>query len=562
MNVGSSPNVGTFTDLGFVPNVYRHNLVIIILSALFLTSLSLSAKVQAELVIPDLMKVRIEALAKQDSGDFRIAAQGLIQHYYKKNQYTLAWTRQDQIDDLLRLVEESSGDGLKPTDYHLEHLIELRPLPMANDKALVDYDILLMDAFIRLGSHLLRGKVDPSDMDPDWNFGNIFGSSEPGHMIKEALAAESLYAFVQKTVGRHPIYHRFRKALSQYRDIQDSGGWQPIIDGLTLRIGMRGTRVFQLRNRLIATGDVERGSELESDVFDGNLEQGVIHFQYRHGLDADGIAGKQTIEAMNVTVEHRIDQLLVNMERSRWVLSQFDDDFIVVNIAAFRAYLIRGGEPIWSTRVMVGKPYHATPIFRAKMTYLSFNPTWTIPTSITRRDILPKARKNPNYVKSRGFIVLDFKGNEIDQDTIDWSNTSHFPYMIRQPAGPDNALGLVKFMFPNSHAVYLHDTPSRQLFSSSSRAFSHGCIRTENPMELAEILLNDDEKWNQQSIQKLVESGVTTDVGLPQGLSVLLLYWTAFVEPDGRIFFFNDVYKRDKRLLDALNRDDFLVSLD
>jgi murein L,D-transpeptidase YcbB/YkuD len=210
---------------------------------------------------------------------------------------------------------------------------------------------------------------------------------------------------------------------------------------------------------------------------------------------------------------------------------------------------------IWRSRVQVGKPYRQTPVFKSLITYLELNPTWTVPPGILAKDILPAVKKDPNYLKDRNIRVIDRTGKVINQDTIDWSKYSgrNFPYRLRQDPGPGNALGLIKIMFPNDHLVYIHDTPSKSLFKRAERAFSSGCIRTEKPFELAEIILNDPDKWNQESFKRILDSGQTQKIRLPKPFPVLLFYWTAAVEPDGRVRFKKDPYKRDVKVLEGLN---------
>jgi murein L,D-transpeptidase YcbB/YkuD len=226
-----------------------------------------------------------------------------------------------------------------------------------------------------------------------------------------------------------------------------------------------------------------------------------------------------------------------------------ESEFLVVNVAGFQLYLVRRGDIVWRTRVQVGRPYRQTPIFRAEMTYLVVNPTWTVPPTILRNDILPAVRRDPAYLASRNIDVFDSRGRAVDAAAADWSGRNP-PYRLVQRPGIDNALGRIKFMFPNEHAVYLHDTPSRDLFERDSRAFSSGCIRVENPLELAGHLLGSGRA--QDRLEALVASGRTETVFLDKPMTVMLLYWTAEVDAQGRISFFPDVYQRDAAVIAAL----------
>jgi murein L,D-transpeptidase YcbB/YkuD len=264
--------------------------------------------------------------------------------------------------------------------------------------------------------------------------------------------------------------------------------------------------------------------------------------------------GPRTLDALNQPVSARIRQIRVNMERARWVQRDLPDDFLLVDIAGFRASLVRGGEEVWHSRAQVGRPYRETPLFRADLTYLELNPTWTVPPTVLEEDILPATRRDPDYLSARNIRVLDRRGASLDPGAIDWSTVRarSFPYLLRQDPGPNNALGRVKFMFPNPHSVYLHDTPSKSLFERSQRAFSSGCIRIEDPLTLAELVL-DDPQWDRARITREIGTGRTRTLSLARPLPVLLLYWTAEVGDDGRVYFREDLYQRDAKLLQALN---------
>ena len=227
----------------------------------------------------------------------------------------------------------------------------------------------------------------------------------------------------------------------------------------------------------------------------------------------------------------------------------------IADIAGFEVFVYENNEILWTSRVQVGKPYRKTPVFKSEIKYLVLNPTWTVPPGILAKDILPAVKEDPNYLKDRNIAVIDRNGNVVNQGTIDWSKYSgrNFPYQLRQEPGPNNALGLIKIMFPNDHLVYIHDTPSKSLFERTDRAFSSGCIRTEKPFELAEILLDDPEKWNQESFKRVIETRKTRTVMLPKHVPVLLFYWTIDPEPDGSVRFKRDPYKRDAEVLKGLN---------
>jgi len=350
-------------------------------------------------------------------------------------------------------------------------------------------------------------------------------------------------------------YHLLKSVLKKYRAIQDAGGWEAVPEGPTLKPGMTDPRIHQLRKRLAITGDFE-GTVTGSDNYDANLNAAVMRFQARHRLKADGAVGKNTYAALNITVKQKIDQIRVNLERARWVFHELPEEYIAVDIAGFQAYNIEGSNANWTSKVQVGKLFRKTPVFKSKIKYIVFNPTWTVPPTILQKDILPKIKKNPGYLSKMKISVIDRKGRTVDPSSVNWSKYSNnLPYTLRQEPGPHNALGRIKFIFPNKHFIYLHDTPSRSLYGRQDRAFSSGCIRVEKNIELAELLLNDPAKWNRQSIQELIDTNITQRVNLPKPKPVMLLYVTIWTDENDNIIFKNDVYDRDRQVLDGLNEE-------
>jgi murein L,D-transpeptidase YcbB/YkuD len=483
-----------------------------------------------------------------------IASRHMIPRVYEAREFTPTWTSAEQIAGLLELVEESNLEGLDPVDYNVD-AVRAAHAAFESGAALASaeragFDIILTDSLIRLGYHLRYGKVDPVELDPVWNLTRALVSEDPARTIQEAIDAPSMREFARDVIPRNEFYLNLKSALAEYRVLAAAGGWPSVPAGPTLAPGMSDARVPALRARLDVTRDLDAVAiGAEDEVYDGATVEGVRRFQARHGLEQDGAVGPATLAALNVPVEARIEQMRVNLERARWVLGDLGDDYLVVNIAGFRLYVVRNDEIVWTTRVQVGQPYRRTPVFVATLSYLVFNPTWTVPPTILRRDILPAVRNDVAYLASRNIDVIDDGGMVVDPTAIDWSGST-FPYQFVQRPGPNNALGRVKFMFPNEHFVYLHDTPSRDLFDRESRAFSSGCIRVEDPLELARLLLRRD--WDQDRIDGILAAGRTQTVTLDDPITLLLLYWTAEVDADQRVVFHADVYARDANVGAAL----------
>ena len=508
--------------------------------------------------VHELIRAEIEALRATgdlETAGVKIASRNLLPRLYEARAFEPTWRSQAQIDSLLETIDESYREGLDPRDYHVDAVRAARAafanvdaLPAAERAAL---DIMLTDSVIRLGYHLRFGKIDPVALNPNWNLKQDLMGRDPAVAIQHAIEAPSMREFADAAIPRVFLYRRFIDALAEYRKIAAAGGWPLVRAGPTLKPGMTDARVPTLAARLAITGDVDpQAARSATSAYSGAVVAAVQRFQARHGLAADGAFGPSTLAALNVRVEARIEQLRANLERARWVFYDPESEFLVVNIAGFQLYLVRRGEVVWRTRVQVGKPYRSTPIFASTLSYLVFNPTWNVPPTVLREDFLPELERDPDYLLKRDIDVLDRNGAPVSQETIDWSSSRSLSYQLVQRPGPTNALGRVKFMLPNEHFVYLHDTPSKDLFAKESRAFSSGCIRVENPLELARIVLG--EKWDRARIDALVAAGRTQTVFLDKPIAVKLLYWTAEVDAAGRVSFFPDVYSRDKALIDAL----------
>ncbi|MCU7833794.1 MAG: L,D-transpeptidase family protein [gamma proteobacterium symbiont of Taylorina sp.] len=494
-------------------------------------------------------------------GQNEIVVAEIIKKLYQYNDYHLAWKNQAMLNRLFKAIHDSYRLGLTPDDYHFTELKQRLKNNVNNDlEQRVQLDIIMTDALLRLAYHLGFGKVVANQLDQDWNLRREFMTADPVAKIQEVLQSEqSLNQFINQLTDLGLLYEGLIKALSQYRKIEKEGGWQSIPDGSVIKAEMQDSRLPLIKSRLQISAYISNVDD--EQLYDKITEDAVKQFQKHHNLDADGVIGKDTLQQMNISVEKRIDQIKANLERVRWVKRNLEDEFVLVNIAGFKVYYVRDNKLIWKSKVQVGKDYRKTPVFRDDISYIAFNPTWTIPPTILRKDILPKLKKDPSYLQKKNMNVIDSKGKIIQSDQFDWSTMTakKFPYMIRQEPGVDNALGRVKIMFPNKHMVYLHDTPSKSLFNRTNRAFSSGCIRVENPFELVSLLLNDSEKWNQSSFNRILDSGQLQNVRLPAKVPVLLLYFTVQLDDDGRVTFFKDIYHRDEKIIKGLTEPFQLV---
>jgi murein L,D-transpeptidase YcbB/YkuD len=487
-----------------------------------------------------------------------IAMQELIQSFYARRAFRPAWGNTENAAELRRALADSAADGLDPADYELGLLTRLgrdldggAALPVLR----AQYDILHTEALLRLAYHLSFGKVDAESFDPQWNFGRTPAHRDVAQEIEEALAERDIYQRIEALKPTHRMYVGLKRELARYRAAVAGAVPAAIPAGPALKPGASDPRVRLLRARLVMSGDLAAADTADTDVYDAPLAAAVGRFQVRMGLESDGVVGAGTVAELNVPLAERIRQLRVNLDRGRVLLQDLPEKFVVVNIAGYTAYVVKGQDIVWSARVQVGKPYRKTPTFRSEINYLVFNPTWTVPPGIIARDLLPAAKADPASITRKGLKVLDSAGREVDPASVDWSRYSggHIPYTLRQDPGPNNALGRVKLMFPNSYFVYLHDTPSQALFDRAERAFSSGCVRVERALELAAIVLDDPRQWNAGSIDAVVAGGRLQNVTLEKKVPVLLAYWTAWVDAEGLMNFRRDLYGQDARWAAALD---------
>lgn len=532
--------------------------VLLIILNLVIYAFSFAQVDSANLIIEEKID-ELWTTGKLKIGYADIASKHWLPDLYERNDFQLLWQNPQNVEDLLKDIGRIAEDGLNPEDYHLSQLLVLKlrldDVDSPDPALLADYDILLTDSLVRLCYHIQFGKVDPESLDPAWNMTRRVRNANPVGAIEKRLRTGSLAKGLKNIRPEIEYYQLLKSVLKKYRAIQDAGGWETVPEGPTLKPGMTDPRIHQLRKRLAITGDFE-GPVSDSDNYDEDLKAAVLRFQTRHRLKADGAVGKNTYAALNITVKQKIDQIRVNLERARWVFHKLPEEYIAVDIAGFQVYNFEGVAPTWTSKVQVGKPFRKTPVFKSKIKYIVFNPTWTVPPTILQKDILPKIKKDPGYLTKMKISVIDRKGRTVDPTSVNWSKYSkNVPYTLRQEPGPHNALGRIKFIFPNKHFIYLHDTPSRSLYGRQDRAFSSGCIRVEKNIELAELLLNDPEKWNRESIQELIDTNKTQRVNLPKAKPVMLLYVTIWTDENDNFIFKKDVYDRDQQVLDGLNEE-------
>ncbi|WP_158700978.1 L,D-transpeptidase family protein [Phytohalomonas tamaricis] len=488
--------------------------------------------------------------------------------FYSTREFRPAWNNAATVAAFGAALQTLQNDGLNPDDYgagtladtyrHLygadlyRHVASVKP-DNANNVAQqrARFDLATTRAYLMVLKHLNRGKVDPQTVDTDSSI-----ESKPFDLdigaVSQAVDTQTFDTVFDLARPSYPIYKRLRAGLARYRDIEHNGGWPTLPSrDEALRPGERSPDVLILRQRLAATG-APVGDAADPQAYDETLVAAVRSFQRNQYLMDDGVVGKNTRAALNVSVKDRIDQIRVNLERARWLLHGLPESYVLVDIAGFQLTYYQPDGSIWRSKVVVGKPYRKTPSLRSQITYLTFNPTWTIPPTVLQKDILPKVRQDPGYLRSKRIHVLNMQGEEIDPASVDWQHPSGI--MLRQEPGPNNALGRVIVRFPNEYMVYLHDTPAQSLFSREQRAFSSGCIRVDNVREFVRLLLNNSKQWSDSDIDRTIAEGETQNVTLNTPVPVIVHYWTVNVAENGELTFKPDIYHRDDVLEHALDR--------
>ena len=474
--------------------------------------------------------------------------------FYEDRSFKPLWTRDNGIKGkgkaLLRVLQNAHEHGLDPKFYNTKEIAER--INTTNPEELGELDILMSLAFSSFATDLSKGRLEPAKI----TRGIHIKTFSPGAvtLIDGAEAADNLEPYLAKLISKSPRYARLKEALAKYRELAAHGEWPTIAKGKALKSGMDDPRVAVLRQRLLATGDLKSNETPDSTIYDDTLVAAVKAFQVRHGSEDDGVIGPNTLKALNIPLSHRIKQMVINLERRRWMKDDLGKRYIFVNLAdqflKVVDTLATREKTVLSARIVVGKPYHKTPIFDDQMEYLVINPYWNIPSSIANNEYLPKLRLDPGYLQRQNIRILG-AGGEINPFSVNWNAISRIPYRLRQDTGKKNALGRIKFIFPNKFNVYIHDTPSKSLFGRDTRYFSHGCMRVQHPIKLAATLLKL-QGWSESRIKAQIASEKRRIVRLKNKIPVHITYLTAWVNKDGQINFRKDVYNRDKNLINAL----------
>ncbi|GAB1258504.1 L,D-transpeptidase [Aurantivibrio plasticivorans] len=519
---------------------------------------------------------------------------GVVTDIYQQTDYKLLWVKNYELTEageaLLQQLMETSADDLVNYQYHLTYIQQRLHYFPTRPKEATAIDIMLTDAFVAFAEDVLSQRLQPKNL---LSFGNMLQpamfSNEQNenaehynphrehlqivNLITTSFEERELDKAIEAMSPSHSQYVQLREALQHYQDIAQKNVWRPFEKTPTLRPGDRHPQIEQLRKLLTAYGDYPEPQHNtgfnwfkdntaptveDPEFFDDHLAKSLAFFQSRHGHKPDGILGNGTRKLLNISPNYRIKQIAYNMKRWRQLPNNLGEKYIWVNMTDYQLDVIQRGKSILNMKVIVGKTSRRTPVMQEPVSSIVLNPMWNVPRRIMVQDILPKARKDPSYLKQRNIRILNGwqEETEVPIDQLDLNNMSlrSFPYRLQQAPGKDNALGRVKFVIPNDYSIYLHDTNSPELFNQDYRALSSGCIRVEHPLVLAETLLKGKSGWDRDKIDDVLQSGKTTYVKLPENIPTYLAYWTSWVDTDGRVQFRDDIYREDEALRSQANK--------
>ncbi len=503
------------------------------------------------------LKAKIDTL--QSIGFQHIAAEKIffpqeIKDIYVRRSYVPIWIGDskgaERINNYVNCINKSVENGLLPRDYHLFSIAEIirgAQTKQMSIQQIIDLEILLTDAFLLQASHYANGKIPPENRDESWY--RVSKNTSMETYFERAIIDDNFCEVLESLLPAYPQYAELKEILKTHQKIK----WEQLPDvpwNLLLQEGNTDPLIMAIKKRLQVTGDLGAGPV--DAYFDRSLTKALLNYQRRHGLPNNGLIRTATVQSLNISTEKRIEQIKANLERWRWLPRTLSNEYLEVNIPAFELNMVQNNQSVYKEKVIVGRENYPTASFSDSMTYIVLNPYWTIPRSIVNAELKLEVMSDEYHLLNNDIKV--FKGNKlINSLNVDWKKVNWDSYLFRQGPNAYNPMGQVKFMFPNAHHIYIHDTPARHYFTNSRRSYSHGCIRINEPLKFAEhILQRQEEAWDSLKIQKVLFSQKETSVDLNKQIPLHIFYWTSFIDEENNVNFREDIYSWDAKIYDEL----------
>lgn len=497
-------------------------------------------------ILPEILITEEGKVLPLDSLSIATLKDSLLIEFYQKNDAKTYWIAFNCREDILKLLNAVEEEGLNPKDFDLKQINESETnIRKLNDEELIQYDFLITRNLLRLITQANLGTTTAKQLYDDWDLKPNTAPVKDKFML--FLNQDEFDTAVAALSPQHLMYHKLKNALQLLKRYPDDPGFSLKIEG-KIEPNDSLPELIPIKQRLQYWGDMRKSDSLTAK-YDEETLLSVKKFQYRHGLAPDGVIGRGSLNALSKTKEERKQQIIANLERWRWFPHVFPKDYLLVNIPDYSLTVVKEKDTVRTHRIIVGTAQRQTPILQSKLSYLVYNPTWTIPPTILKNDVIPATQKSRSYLTGKNITVYDAQGQVVSPENWEASKARSYRYV--QSPGKTNSLGLVKIMFPNRFSVYLHDTNSRGYFEREIRSLSSGCIRVQNPFELCEYLLNDPEQWNMENIMEAVKTGKTKNVDIKGDYQLFILYWTAWSQGDVLIFR-DDIYNLDAGLYKKL----------
>jgi len=491
---------------------------------------------------PKITSASVVSPIQLDTTQLAVIKDSLVLLFYKKNQKKTFWITDSIRKKVVYLLQNVASDGLLPKEYNLNQILgyEAHYKSLA-DSAKVSYDILLTQNLNRYIHQITSGRLDPKNLYHNWDLKeNKINYKE---LLLQFKKKDSFDLRIKSLAPSHIVYKHLKQALAIINTYPEES-FQKVVVDTKLVLNDTNEVLKIVKNKLFYWKDLKSLDSL-TPVFDLETERALKKFQIRHGLNPDGVIGKETVKALNISQKQRKEQVLINMERWRWYPRTFEKDYLIINIPNYSLHVMAQQDTAIICKVIVGKFKRQTPILSSKLSYLVLNPTWTVPPTILEEDIVPAIKRDSTYLSRKNILVYDDANKLVDAANWDVEKAATYRYV--QGIGGKNALGLVKFIFPNRFTIYLHDTNNKTCFNFDYRALSSGCIRVQDPLKLAEYILDDSRKWNDKKLREIIKEGVTKEITSIKKMDIHIFYWTAWSE-NGSLQFRDDIYKLDRAL--------------